>query len=445
MKISFLKLKFAVDPLGIGYLSSSLKNAGHETILILVDNKDYMDKIKNFCPDILAYSISTGEHKYYLDLNRKIKAMYPNMISIFGGPHPTFFPEMVKEDGVDFVVQGEAETSFVDLVDRIENLGLPIKDRYEQLIKPEELEQDLDKIAFPDRELIYSYPENRDNPIKNVMLSRGCPFSCSYCHNGIYKELYKGQKTLRYRSVDNVIEECYQLKTNYPQTKFIFFQDDEFLANTKILNEFCIAYTRRIGLPLHCQVRAELMTDEKAYLLKNAGCVSITFAIESGNDNIRRNMLNRKVSKEQILRCCGILKKYGLSYRTENMIGLPGETLDEALETLDLNIKCSPDISWCSIFQPYPKTKLGDMCKEMLLYSGDIDEIGNDFFGYSVLKRDTVREFNNLQKIWGFVVAFPVLRPFVKILIKMPELKLLNKLSIKFKQLMYDTKLYKVK
>lgn len=439
MKILFLLHDFQIDPLGVGYLSSALKKAGHDVDIVKtkhgIDN--VYTKLQLFAPDILAYSVTTGWHKYYLKINKTIKGNY---IRIFGGPHATFFPELAKEKGVDYVIQGEAEKSFVSFVNLLQahrTLSLDTK-----IIKPGNLEHNLDDIEFPDRDLMYSYPENADNPVFNVMMSRGCPYSCSYCFNSIYKKIYSGQKTLRYRSVENVLKECEEVVRKYPQKKFLFLQDDEFIVNYQLLKEFTKQYVKRVGLPYHCQLRAEFMTKRKAQMLKDSGCVSVTFAIESGNDDIRIKMLNRKVNKDKYLACCKILKKVGLKYRTENMVGLPGETLNEALETLDFNIKCKPDLGWVSLFQPYPKTDLGDLCEKMLLYDGDVDKLGNDFFGYSVLKRDLQRRFNNLQKIFGLVVAFPFLRPFVRFLIWLPENRFYNWISTKYRRYCYDKKLY---
>ena len=137
----------------------------------------------------------------------------PKAKSVFGGPHATYMPEMIEEEGVYAVLRGECEQSFVDYLNVIET-GL---DGVKRTVDPYPLEQDLDSIEFPDRELLYSYPENLNNPIANVMMSRGCPFACSFCYNSINLELYKSQKVVRYRSVNNVIKECLEVKKRYPQ------------------------------------------------------------------------------------------------------------------------------------------------------------------------------------------------------------------------------------
>lgn len=442
MKVLFLVYDWVIEPLGISYISSVLKRAGHEVkIAKTIYEANTSSFIEDWQPDILAFSVTTGWHSYYLNLNRQIRQWYKKGKSIFGGPHATYMPEMINEEGVDVVMRGECEQSFPDLLDVI-NGGLG---RHKRIVEPYPLEQDLDAIDFPDRELIYSYPENRDNPIFNVMMSRGCIYQlCSYCYASINKEMYKGQKTIRWRSPENVIEECNQVKRNYPEKKFAFFQDDEFIMRKDLLEKFLDMYVREIKLPFHCQIRIDMINKDMAIFLKDAGCVSVTFSIESGNEKIRNKLLKKGITDIEIYEGCRILKEAGLKYRSENMIGLPGETVDEALQTLDMNIEVKPDMAWCSCYQPYPKTELGDLCKSMLLWNGSYEGIEKDFFTSCPIKRDRAREFNNLQKIFGLVVEYPILRPLVRGLIKLPEMELMNWVSRKFKHICYDKRLYEV-
>ena len=424
MKVLFLIHDYVIDPLGIGYLASALKKAGHEVSIFKTKNDSAKVAVEAFNPDVLAYSCTTGWHKYYIQLNRDLKERFPDKISIFGGSHATYFPEMVKEEGVDFVIRGEAET---ELKGGVINTG--------------KLEQDLDKIEFPDRDLLYSYPENRDNPIKNVITSRGCPYNCGYCYNNLYRSLYKGQKWVRQRSFKNVVEECEGLKI-YP-LKFIFFEDDCFALNMEWLAGFSSLYRKKINIPFHCQVRVEMINKERMALLKHAGCTGITFAIESGNEKIRNKMLGRNFTNDATLKAVDILRECGLKFRMENMIGLPGETLKNAIQTLDFNIKCRPQMGWCSLLQPYPKTALGSLCEQLALYDGNPDNIGRDFFSKSPIKIDRKREFSNLQKIFTIVVKFKWLRIFVPLIIKLPEFKFMDRVNTKFRHWLYDTKMYK--
>jgi len=214
-----------------------------------------------------------------------------------------------------------------------------------------------------------------------------------------------------------VIDECTDLK-RYP-LKMIYFQDDEFLANPN-LEELLVKYADNVGVDFHCQIRIELLTDETAELLVHAGCTGVTFAVESGNDEIRTQLLSRKMSKETILAGCEILHRHGLKFRTENMVGLPNETLDQMLETLDLNIACRPELVWASIFQPYPKCKIADYCIEQGLWDGKTEAFSDTFFDRTILNTPLKHKINRLQKLTSIIASWPVLRPFTRLLISLP-------------------------
>jgi radical SAM superfamily enzyme YgiQ (UPF0313 family) len=123
---------------------------------------------------------------------------------------------------------------------------------------------------------------------------------------------------------------------------------------------------------------------------------------------------------EQILNAANLLHKAGVKLRTENMIGVPGETWYTAMETLNLNIHCKPTIGWASLFQPYPGTRLGDKCREDGSFEGSLDELDNDFFSHYRLRSPFARRFTRLQKLFSLVVAVPVLRPFLGLLSRLP-------------------------
>ena len=167
--------KFTVEPLGIAYLSSVLKKNGYEVDMLKIDYKDFYSELKRIKPDVLAYSLTTGKHKKFLNLNREIKKEF-KVLSVFGGAHATYYPEVINEEGVDVVIRGEADKSFVELLNDY-RLGKKVK----RIIEFRTLEQNLDRIPLPDRKLLYKYPENRNNLIKNVISSRGCRFKCPYC------------------------------------------------------------------------------------------------------------------------------------------------------------------------------------------------------------------------------------------------------------------------
>src|SRR5262245_44151271 len=119
MRILFIDEYLPQEMLGIMWVSRALKDAGHETKALFVPDKKWLQKLREYNPDVVCYSVTTGMHVYLADINRRVKQELPNVISVFGGPHPTFTPEYVETDGIDAVCRGEGEYAIVDLVNRL--------------------------------------------------------------------------------------------------------------------------------------------------------------------------------------------------------------------------------------------------------------------------------------------------------------------------------------
>jgi len=436
MKILFIIKDFIVEPLGIMYLSAALKSAGHQVDVVKADVENVEKKVKDFSPDITAYSVMTGEHKFFRDLNLKLKDKF-NFIAIFGGPHPTFFNEFINEKGVDIIAIGESEEAIVELANRLkENKkftdipNLWVKDNGKIVKNLIRHLTDIDSILFPDRELIYSkYPKNRNNRIKNFIGVRGCPYNCAFCYNHRLKEIYKGKgQYARTRSPDNLVQEILEVKNKYP-LEVLYFQDDTFGIDMDWMEEFSKKYKKIINLPFHCNQRADLLTEKKVELLKEAGCFGVSMAIEAANDYLRNQILGKNISKEQILNAVKFLKKAGLRLRTYNILGIPDGSLKDDFETLKLNISIKPDLPYVTIYQPYPGTKLGDKCIKEGLYDGDYDKIlETSYFGESPLNIPDRNKVNNLHKLFNITVSFPFLMPLIKLIINLPSNSLFKKI-----------------
>lgn len=437
MRILFVTKNFLIEPLGIMYLMSALKKAGHIPDIIQTDKEDIDSYITNFRPKIIAYSLTTGTHVFYQKINQNLKKKY-KFLAIFGGPHATFFPdELMKDEAVNIVCIGEGEEAIVELADAVEagkkyelinNLWVRRPDKiYKNDVRPF---IDLDKVEFPERRLIYEkYELNRSNPIKNIITTRGCPFNCPYCYNHLLKKIYLGKgKYVRQRSVSNVIDEAIAIKKNYP-VKMIYFQDDIFAINKQWLKNFARQYKSKVGVSYHCHLRVNLVDEETVSLLADSGCIGVSFAIETGNDEIRNKILGRNMSKAQIVQVAKILKKYNIKFRIFNMIGLPGGSIKTDLETLKLNINCRPTLGWVSIYQPFPKTDLYNLAKELNLCKNiELDKF-NNFFEDSVLELPDKNKLKNLQRLFSFIVSWPILFPITRILISLPFTPVYDKIS----------------
>jgi anaerobic magnesium-protoporphyrin IX monomethyl ester cyclase len=431
------------EPQGILLISSVLKQAGHQVSLVVASEQDPLEAALRLRPDVVGYTVYTGPHTWYLELNQRIQAQLPGVFSIFGGPHPTFFPEMIEREGVDGLCIGEGEYATLDLMNSLERNGdgldltepaIPnwwfklngevVRNPLRPLLTAEEL----DALPFSDRELLYAaHEQSRRTKIKPFITGRGCPYDCAFCFNKAYSDLYHGHgRRFRRRSPDNVIRELKEVISRH-DVRFILFMDDTFILQDAWLNEFMSRYKaeiRRAGspLPFWCQVRANLVTDAKIALFKDAGCVSVSFGIEAGNDRLRNAVLNRNMSRDEILGAADILRQHGIAFMTNNMLGLPTGTLETDVETLELNVQCRPAYANVFLFQPYPKTALGEWAYEHGWMMGSFDDLSGSVSDDTVIRFGSdaeKRQIENLQKLFALGVEFPWLLPVIRRLIRL--------------------------
>jgi len=443
LHILFIVKEIDNEPQGILLISSLLKQAGHQVSLVVATEEDPLAAALRLRPDLLGYTVYTGSHLWYLELNRRIRAQLPGVLSVFGGPHPTFFPEMIEQEGVDGLCIGEGEYATLDLMNALERNGDGVR-----LTRPEILNwwfkldgevvrnqlrplltgEELDALPFSDRDLLYAaHRHSRRTKIKPFITGRGCPYDCAFCFNKAYSDLYGGQgRRFRRRSVDNVIRELKEVTSRH-DVRFVLFMDDTFILQDKWLQQFMSRYKAEIGLPFWCQVRANLVTEDKIALFKESGCVSVSFGLETGNDRLRNVILNRNMSREEILGAAGILRRHGIAFMTNNMLGLPTGGLETSLETLELNIQCRPAYANVFLFQPYPKTALGEWASEQGWMTGSFDSLSGSVSDDTVIRFGSdaeKRQIENLQKLLALGVEFPWLLPVIRRLIRLPSNRL---------------------
>jgi len=160
-------------------------------------------------------------------------------------------------------------------------------------------------------------------------------------------------------------------------------------------------YKQKINTPFFAQTRPETVTEEKAKIVADMGCKVMSMGIENGNEHIRNAVLNRKVSKEQIINAFKILKKYGIQTSSFNMLGVPGETEQTILETIELNRLCKPDSIGVTYFFPYKGTALREFALKKNMITGDEDpNLSNDV---PVLKLPTISQSKIVHYFVNFV------------------------------------------
>lgn len=423
--------------LGVMYLSAVLKKAGHQVECIIKDSNEsdeqFAARILAVSPQAVGFSCMSGNIKWASGIASILKKK-SKLFTVFGGPHPTFFPEIIEEESVDVVCRGEGEGALLDIMNSLER-GQDISGVQNCWVKKDSrvikndlrpFIKELDVLPFCDRSVYEKYKIL--NGSQGVFIAgRGCPFQCSFCFNHALKELYKGKGDyVRLRRPANVIAEIRQEKENR-RLKTVLMIDDTFVFNKKWVIEFCQLYSKFIKLPLVCLVRADFCDRETIQSLAAAGCRRVFMGVETGNEEMRNLILKKMITDNQICETAELLHENRIKFRTYNMVGLPGESLDDAFKTVNLNIKIKADYPWCSLFYPYYGTELAEYSQAQgFLDSGAEANSRTSFFKTTILSLKHKNEIINLQRLFYFIVKFPWLMPFIKIAIKLPANKLFD-------------------
>jgi radical SAM superfamily enzyme YgiQ (UPF0313 family) len=418
------------ENLGVMSIAGVLRSHGHEVDLILTDEhpRNYLDLIDQYNPDLIGFSFMTGNRRWAFATAKELKQKFNKPI-IFGGVHPTLFPEDIDPSYVDYICIGEGEYPLLELMNGIENgedcskiQNLWVKKNSSVVKNPlRDLIQDFDSLPLPYREIYYRYKFIRDLPIKRFISGIGCPFRCTFCHNPMQIEIYKGKGTfVRKKSVGRVIKEIHHVKDRFV-LKRVHFSDDIFVLDKKWLERFLQAYRKEINLPFSCNIRVDQVNEKIIREMYESGCCGISFGIESGSERIRNEILKKQLQEEDIINNSKIIKKYGIKLIITNLMGLPEETLEDAFKTIELNQKIEADYIRANILVPYPKTEIVDYAIEKGLLPADYSIHSFDqVMRKSLIKSPYMREFENLCALFNLTVKFPFLTPLTKRLIKLP-------------------------
>lgn len=388
---------------GLAFISAVLKKSGFLVCLSLLCEEpnlpQWEEDLRRIQPNVIGF-YSTAEQFPFVQ--RLIERVPPGIFTICGGPHPTCYPTCIESvPRLDAICVGEGEYPMLELVEalkegrdytRIKNLwvrrnGAIIRNETRPFI------ENLDELPYEDRDL-FNMQESIDKyglGQMRVLTSRGCPYQCTYCSNKRTSEAQPG-RYLRYRTAEHIMGELNELNRKYRFDE-IFFDDDIFMMNKNIRGEFCERYAREIGKPFVFCARVELCERDMLAMLKNAGGRRIDFGVESGNEELRRSILKRKMTNKQILDATQMAKSVGLQVKTLNMVGLPDETVEKHLDTVRINQQIDPDVVSMSIFTPYPGTELHDYCVQKNYYK-PTDSLPDDY----ISRRESLLEMPFFSK-----------------------------------------------
>lgn len=344
---------------------------------------DIRFKVQSFKPDLIAISSTEDMWELGLSLIEEIEDhIVRNQVPVIaGGVFPTFAPELAIRHGlIDMVCIGEGENALVDLCDRLERdvayddvTNLWVKGRggsikKNPISKPVDINQSpIVDIGLFEEERLYRPMSGRVYRMFPVETHRGCPFTCRFCNSPDQMQLYRTEANssfFRKKRMDLVSKELKYFKEELG-VEYIYFWADTFLAlNKREFEEFCDMYAE-IKLPFWIQTRPETISDYKIRRLAEVGLHRIAFGIEHGNEQFRKDILDRKWKNADIIEALKIPHKYDIQFSVNNITGFPTETRALAMDTVELNRAIDADNHNIYSFVPFHGTPLRRLCEDL--------------------------------------------------------------------------------
>ena len=372
--------KTPFPPLGLASIAAVLEERGYKVNIYDCEitetsHKNLIRLIKRNLPKVIGITTLTVMIHRSLKTAQILKSEFPEIPIVFGGPHTTIFPEKTLKDNnfVDFVVIGEGEYTTLELLEELEKSspkfsnikGIGYKSDKKVIINPRRpIIKDIDELPLPARHLLplKLYKPSRwvvkRPPGTHAVVSRGCPFRCTFCSKAIWGN------TVRERSPEKVVEELLYLKENY-KINDVIFADDTFTINKKRVIKICdLIKKNKIDIVWSCLTRVDMVDKELLMKMREGGCHQIGYGMESGNQEIL-DIMKKDITLKQLKYVFKLTQKIGIDTRAFVMFGLPGETREMAFKTLYFLKELDPDFANIYIYSPYPGTELFEIAKKM--------------------------------------------------------------------------------
>lgn len=394
--------------MGLGYLASGLRRAGHDARLLLsaVKKDNFYLMLRQEKPDILGIKVFTSDVNETIQTVRWVREV-SNALIVIGGPHVSGDASRVlKYIPADYAFQGEADRSFPEFVtllgeganlQKIEALaGLILRKNGKIIMNPVDAIDDLDAISFPAWDLMppgrYQSLVRKFSPAAGILTARGCTNLCSYC-----AESYK---KLRYRSAENVLKEIKYLTAGFG-VREIQFLDSNFIADRDYIKSLChLILEDKLSLAFCAPngSRLECVNEEVCALLSKVGFYRVNVGIESGSPEVLR-VVRKGSDLSLVCEKIKLLRKYGIQVVGNFMLGFPGESREQMEKTLRLALSLDLTAANFSIYVPMPGTRLYNE----LVSQGKLEPVQDfrnyDFVSYrnrlSELSPDELKGFRN--------------------------------------------------
>jgi len=362
-------------PLGLAYIAAILEKNNYAVEIIdgnaeCLTVEEIVSRVAGFNADMVGLTATTPTIDIAHGIAKKIKNLNGNTVTVIGGVHATVLPkETLNEFSCfDYLVRNEGELTLLELLECLNNnLALNLvkgvvykKDNVININAPRAFIEDLDCLCFPARNLLKTklYSGLESNITTSLVTSRGCPGQCIYCAVNIV-----GGGKCRRRSVFNVIEEMEQCFYDN-RINHITFVDDTFTFDRRWTEEFCLELSRKKihrRIKWSCLTRVDKVDLSLLKLMKSAGCVRISFGIESGAQE-RLDFLKKGITVAETKKAFRMTREIGLLTMGFIILNIPGETRQHILETKRLVLEVDPDFLQISFGIPYMGTELFNIC-----------------------------------------------------------------------------------
>lgn len=378
---------------GISYISSMLKAHGHETRLAVMKSGSLKKSaglmgsiMEEFDPGLICFTAVFSQYSFIEKIAVLARKNWPGRCYAIGGVHATLNPEDVITGPFDVLCVGEGEYPILELCGRLDSGHSPAgianiwhKSPGGEITRTETREfiRDLDELPFPDREMWRPWIKDDLNDEVTLLAGRGCPYDCTYCSNHAIRRVARG-KYVRMRSPENIIREIASIYGAAPQRR-IFLEAESIALDKQWAFDFCgklAAFNRTIGdaVSYGCNFRISRQSVDEGLFAAfgSAGFKSINMGLESGSERVRREVLKRNYTNDEFLGAAAMARRHGMMVNVYNLIGIPGETPGDHMETVRVNRLCQPDNLCTSIFFPYPGTELFRTCVQLGLIKDSV-------------------------------------------------------------------------